>query len=140
MNIDWLTRLGNTTMTSQVLTHSRLKVISKMAQTTEDHISRLGIGLSIREGAVESNWNPTELGSSDLPLVVITGKSIRGKTLFKSDLPLFCALVLTNQIPQDYEDWRNTLSSHWERGVELLAKICSQENDWLRVIDSLPIS
>ena len=83
MKDEWLTKLESTTLTSQMLTHARLKHLAKIAQTSEDHISRIGMGLSLRMGAVSRDWEPYELGSDDAPISVVSGKSIRGKTLFK---------------------------------------------------------
>ena len=137
MKNEWLTKLESTTLTSQMLTHARLKHLAKMAQTSEDHISRIGMGLSLRMGAVSGDWEPYELGSEDAPISVISGKSIRGKTLFKSDLTLFCALTLQHQIPEDYDGWRQTLGGHWERGIQLLTQRAAGETDWLKVINSI---
>jgi hypothetical protein len=79
------------------------------------------------------------LGSNDAPINVFSGKSIRGKTLFKSDLTIFCALILQHQVPENYDGWRQTLGSHWERGVQLLTQRASGESDWLRIISKLPL-
>ena len=140
MEADWLGKLHNTTLSSDVLTHARLKHLAGMAQTTEDHVSRLGMGLSLRMGAIKEDWKPYPLGADDAPISVVTEKQIRGKTLFKDDLPLLCALVLQHQVPGDYDDWRATLRAHWERGVQLLTQKGSGETDWLRIIAKLPLS
>jgi hypothetical protein len=139
MKDEWLTKLERTTLTSQMLTHARLKHLANIAQTSEDHISRIGMGLSLRMGAVSDDWQPYELGSNDAPINVFSGKSIRGKTLFKSDLTIFCALILQHQVPENYDGWRQTLGSHWERGVQLLTQRASGESDWLRIISKLPL-
>ena len=55
---EWLTKLEATTLTSQMLTHARLKHLAKIAQTSEDHVSRIGMGLSLRMGAVPEDWQP----------------------------------------------------------------------------------
>jgi len=139
MKDEWLTKLEATTLTSQMLTHARLKHLAKIAQTSEDHVSRIGMGLSLRMGAVPEDWQPYELGSDDAPISVVSGKSIRGKTLFKSDLTLFCALTLHHQVPENYDGWRKTLGGHWERGVQLLTQQAAGESDWLRIISKLPL-
>jgi len=139
MDGEWLSKLESTTLKSTMLTHSRLKHLAKMAQTSEDHISRIGMGLSLRMGSVSEDWEPYELGADDVPLSVLTGKSIRGTTLFKTELPLFCALTLVHQVPDGYDAWRQTLSRHWERGVQLLTQRASDESDWLRVVANLPL-
>ena len=139
MKDEWVSKLESTTLTSQLLTHARLKHLAKIAQTSEDHVSRIGMGLSLRMGSVPDDWQPYELGSDDAPISVVSGKSIRGKTLFKSDLTLFCALTLQHQVPEDYDGWRQTLGGHWERGVQLLTQKASGETDWLRIISKLPL-
>ena len=41
-------RIYTTTLSSKPLTHHRMKSLSGLAQSTEDHIARIGLGLSIR--------------------------------------------------------------------------------------------
>lgn len=108
-----------------------------MAETSEDHISRIGMGLSLKEGAVRQDWRPSQLGVEEVPMTTISGKSIRGKTLFKDDLSLFCALILQHQVPEDYDMWRLILSKHWERGVQLLYQRAIGQKEWLIVITNL---
>ena len=140
MESEWLVKLQNSTLSSDVLTHARLKHLAGMAQTTEDHVSRLGMGLSLRMGAIKPDWTPYPLGADDAPVSVVTEKQIRGKTLFKEDTPLFCALILQHQVPADYDEWRATLRAHWERGVQLLTQKGSGEIDWLRIVAKLPLA
>ena len=64
----------------------------------------------------------------------INEKHLRGHTLFKDDLPLWMALILTKQSPADYNEWRQVMRTHWERGVEILMSKSVVEGDWLRTI------
>ena len=128
-------KLLTTTLTSSPITHFRLKQLSEMAQCTEDHISRLALGISIRNGIVGADWMP----DSDVFINDETGdfneKQIRGSTLFKGEVELWTALVLTHQSPSDYSNLREVFISHWERGVEELYTISKEEDDWLRVLN-----
>ena len=129
-------KLGATNLESSLLTHSRLKRMSSEAQSSEDHVSRLAMALSIAEGAVGPDWAASRLnGELDL-FSVVSGKQIRGKTLFKDDLPLWMALVLRHQKPEDYSEWRKTMHGHWERGVQILMGKFLEEKDWLRTLNS----
>ena len=127
-------KLYATTLQSHPVTHSRLKTLSELAQTSEDHISRLGLALSISRNPPESDWTPT-VTESEIDLVSdIAGKHIRGRTLFKDDLQLWMALLLRGQQPRDYEEWRTSLRLHWERGVEILMSKALENGDWLRTM------
>ena len=128
-------KLISTTLQSKPLTHLRLKNLSTLAQTSEDHISRLGMGLSLASGEVETDWSPTARVSEN-EIGDINAKQLRGKTLFKEDLSLWMALTLRHQTPANYEEWRLVLRSHWERGVEMLSDVASKEEDWLLVVNS----
>jgi hypothetical protein len=64
----------------------------------------------------------------------IKEKHLRGRTLFKDDLALWMALTLRNQTPADYDEWRQVMRAHWERGVEILMSKNVVEGDWLRTI------
>ena len=133
--MDEINKLISTTLQSNPLTHFRLKNLSALAETTEDHISRLGMGLSMASGRVDADWLPTPI-NSEIEIGRWIGKQLRGRTLFKDDLTLWMALVLRHQTPSDYEEWRLILRSHWERGVEMLAKVSAEEDDWLLVVKS----
>ena len=133
--MDEINKLISTTLQSNPLTHFRLKNLSELAQTTEDHISRLGMGLSMASGRVDADWLPTPI-NSEIEIGRWIGKQLRGRTLFKDDLTLWMALALRHQTPSDYEEWRLILRSHWERGVEMLAKVSAEEDDWLLVVKS----
>jgi len=130
-----MNKLTSTTLQSNPLTHFRLKNLSALAQTTEDHISRLGMGLSMASGRVDADWLPTPK-NSEKNIGDINAKQLRGRTLFKDDLALWMVLALRHQTPSDYEEWRLILRSHWERGVEMLAKVSAEEDDWLLVVKS----
>ena len=133
--MDAMNKLISTTLQSKPLTHFRLKNLSAIAQTSEDHISRLGMGLSMASGRVDADWLPTPRTSEE-DIGNINAKLLRGQTLFKEDLALWMGLALRHQIPSDYEEWRLILRSHWERGVEMLAKVSAEEDDWLLVVKS----
>ena len=133
--MDAINKLISTTLQSKPLTHFRLKNLSAIAQTSEDHISRLGMGLSMASGRVDADWLPTPRTSEE-DIGNINAKLLRGQTLFKEDLALWMGLTLRHQIPSDYEEWRLILRSHWERGVEMLAKVSAEEDDWLLVVKS----
>jgi len=127
-------RLLSTSLSSHSITHSRLKSLSALAQSTEDHISRVGLALSIKMGAVEAGWTPTESTNERGFDNSFNEKHLKGKTLFKGELPLWMALVLRNQQPMDYSEWRKVIVAHWERGVEELASIAEREGDWIRTL------
>ena len=52
-------KLYSTTLQSHPVTHSRLKFLSELAQTSEDHVSRLGIALSVSNPVSDYSWSPT---------------------------------------------------------------------------------
>ena len=132
-----LDRLDTTTLQSHNLTHSRLKLLASMAQSSEDHISRLGMAISISIGEINPDWKPTQLDLENGVLMECGPKHIRGKTLFKEEIPIWMALVLRNQNPDTYEQWRAVLKAHWERGVENLANHALSEGDWIRTIRAI---
>ena len=55
-----LAKLQNTTIVSSELTHARLKYLAAKIGVTEDIVSRLALGVSIREGRIPDNWEPEE--------------------------------------------------------------------------------
>ena len=131
-----LEKLSTTTLQSSVLTHHRLKHLGEMAQSTEDHISRLALGLSISRGAIDGQFVSNPLSDEPLYSSSLSEKQLRGKTLFKEDLVLWLALILSVQEPIDYGEWRSVFVSHWERGVEILTDRSLQHKDWLEVVAS----
>ena len=131
-------KLQNTTLSSSKLTHARLKHFSKIAQTSEDHISRIGMALSIKKGPISFDWKPSDLGKNEVPMSVLTSKQIRGKTIFKEDLLIFIALANQHQLTEVHDNqWRSLMNLHWERGVQTLTEISSGQNDWLRILAAL---
>ena len=132
--METMDRLNATTLQSRPLTHARLKYLAALAQTSEDHVSRLGLALSIASGSVDADWEPSRIQSEDGLVDDINEKHLRGRTLFKDDLSLWMALTLRNQTPADYDEWRQVMRAHWERGVEILMRKNVVEGDWLRTI------
>lgn len=129
-------KLSKTTVQSTVLTHHRLKYLGEMAQSTEDHISRLGMALSLAKGEIESSFSPSPLSGESVYSDELAEKQLRGQTLFKDDLPLWMALMLRSQTPENYTEWRSLFVAHWERGVQLLMEKAMKESDWLKVVNS----
>ena len=132
--MEMMDRLIGTTLQSRPLTHARLKCLAALAQTSEDHISRFGLALSIASGPVDADWRPSRMQSESGLVDEIKEKHLRGRTLFKDDLALWMALTLRNQSPADYDEWRQVMRAHWERGVEILMGKNVVEGDWLRTI------
>ena len=87
------TLLG-TTLTSSILTHQRLKDLSKHFGCSEDIISRFVMSLSMKAGKVAQNGAQNRSQKA----TVINGKSIR-KTMFKSELPLFLMMLAAGNQP-----------------------------------------
>lgn len=137
MMTEVLDRLQNTTLTSSGITHSRLKYFSDIAQTSEDNISRIGLGLSMSEGEIMEKWTPTILGDIEANIITVKGKSIRGKTIFKDDLLLFFAMANQYQELKDFTQSKNILTSHWERGIEILTEKAKGETDWIKILNNL---
>ena len=137
MQQEIIDKMQNTTLASSHLTHARLKHFAHIAQTSEDHISRIGLALSMRDGPIALDWQPSDLEVNDAPMSVITGKQIRGKTIFKDDLLIFISLANRHQQVTEYGDWRTMLTLHWERGVQTLTELSAGQTDWLRILASL---
>ena len=127
-------KLASSNLESTILTHARLKQIASSAQSTEDHISRLALALSLASGPIELDWEPERMSAETDLFSVITGKQIRGKTLFKDDLPIWMALALQYHRPDGYSEWRKLMVCHWERGVQILAERSIAEGDWIRTL------
>ena len=135
--IEIIEKLQSTTFQSTPLTNSRLKYLSNIAQITEDHVSRIGLGLSISKGNIRTDWKPSELENENS---IISNSSkekhLRSKTLFKDELPIWLGLILQYQNPGDYNSWRTISKLHWERGVEILMEKSLENGDWIRTINS----
>ena len=131
-----LERLINTTIVSTELTHSRLKYLGSKFGVTEDIISRLAIGISIRKGKAPDDWKP-EVIPGKTQVEVSTGKAIRGKTLFKNELPVW-AVLLSNVEGElnSIEEMRSKFIIHWERGIEMITQADTGE-DWIHLISAL---
>ena len=131
-----LVKLQNTTIMSSVLSHARLKHLAAKIGVTEDIISRLALGISIREGKISDDWKPTKY-ANEISLEVNGGKSLRGKTLFKNELPLWMVLLSNVEGKLDSIDHvRSKFILHWERGIELIS-IADDGSDWIHLISNL---
>ena len=64
---------------------------------------------------------------------VSTGKSLRGKTLFKNDLSLFLVMLATVENDIASENVREFFQLHWERGIEIISNEI-QQHDWLEYL------
>ena len=123
------TLLG-TTLTSSIPTHQRLKNLSKHFGCSEDIISRFAMSLSMKAGEVSTEWSPEPITEG---LTVISGKSIRGKTIFKSELPLFLVMLAVAEPNAPNDSVRELFRLHWERGVEMMSE-GMKGNDWLEYL------
>ena len=123
------TLLG-TTLTSSIPTHQRLKDLSKHVGCSEDIISRFAMSLSMKAGEVSTEWSPEPITEG---LTVINGKSIRGKTMFKSELPLFLVMLAVAEPNAQHDSVRDLFQLHWERGVEMMSE-GMKGNDWLEYL------
>lgn len=132
-----LSKLQNTTVVSTELTHSRIKKLAAKIGVSEDIISRLALGVSIREGSVSDDWKPTKFKEETMIEDINSGKSLRGKTLFKNELALWMVLLSNVEGKMDsIEVARSKFILHWERGVEIIAKEDDGE-DWIHLIAAL---
>ena len=123
------TLLG-TTLTSSIPTHQRLKDLSKIFGCSEDIISRFAMSLSMKAGKVSTEWSPEPITEG---LTVINGKSIRGKTMFKSELPLFLVMLAVAEPNARHDAVRELFRLHWERGVEMMSE-GMKGNEWLEYL------
>ena len=123
------TLLG-TTLTSSIPTHQRLKDLSKTFGCSEDIISRFAMSLSMKAGEVSTEWSPEPITEG---LTVINGKSIRGKTMFKSELPLFLVMLAVAEPNARHDAVRELFRLHWERGVEMMSE-GMKGIDWLEYL------
>jgi len=130
-----MSKLHNSTLQSTKLTHHRLKILAEMAQTSEDHVSRLALSLSIADGPIESNFSPEFLPHEKTLQLNNSEKQLRGKTLFKEDLILFVSALLQKETPENYSQLRSLIIAHWERGIEMLTIIKTEKSDWIEVVE-----
>ena len=131
-----LVKLQNTTIMSTELTHARLKHLAAKIGVTEDIVSRLALGISIREGKISEDWKPKE-NHDEILQEVKCGKSLRGKTLFKNELPLW--MMLLSKVEgklESIDDARSKFILHWERGIELIFT-SDDGSDWIHLISNL---
>ena len=126
------TLLG-TTLTTSVTTHNRLKSLAKIFGTTEDLISRLAISYSLQMGPLPEDWKPSHLEGA---MEVLTGKSIRGKTMFKEDISLFLVMLAHHEPKANIENARELFVGHCERGIEHLLDY-HQGEDWVQLLHRL---
>ena len=132
-----LNKLENTTIVSSELTHSRIKTLAAKIGVSEDIISRLALGVSIREGPVSDDWKPTKFKEESILEDISSGKSLKGRTLFKKELALW--MVLLSRVEGKMESIdiaRSKFILHWERGVEMITKEDDGE-DWIFLINNL---
>ena len=127
MTIDLEQTLLGTTLMSSLPTHQRLKNLKEVFGCSEDILSRYAMAMSMRAGPVEPEWEPQPMTQG---LSVINGKSIRGKTLFKSELALFLVMLAVTEPDAEADEVRDLLRRHWERGVEMMAEGLDGK-DWL---------
>ena len=125
--------LLSTTFTSSIDTHSRLKDLNQHFGMTDDIVSRLAISHSLKRGSIDDEWSVTPYDGMHH---IITGKSIRGKTMFKDDLSLWLVLMALHEPNCTSHDLRKKFLQHWERGVELLSNEIVQK-DWIETLDGL---
>ena len=131
-----IARLQTTTLTSSIITHSRLKFMANKLGVTENIISRLALGVSLRKGPVSDDWKSTVLQDEEL-YPVDSGKSLKGKTLFKNELALWMVLLSNVENKMESIDVaRRKFILHWERGVQMIAEQDNDE-DWIHLIASL---
>ena len=131
-----LAKLQNTTIMSSKLTHSRLKILAGKISVTENIVSRLALGVSMRLGKVPDGWKPSKF-DEEIIREVDSGKSLKGKTLFKDELALW--MILLSKVEgklESIDEARSKFILHWERGVELIAKQDSDE-DWIHLIATI---
>ena len=122
--------LMGTTLTSSLSTHQHLKNLKAVFGCNEDIISRFAVALSLRTGSIHPLWVAESITQG---LTVINGKSIRGKTLFKTELSLFLVMLAVAEPEVQEHQVREKIRLHWERGVELMAQGLGDE-DWLEYL------
>ena len=83
-------------------------------------------------GPVSKDWEANPLSEG---LTVLNGKSIRGKTLFKSELPIFLVMLAVAQPEAEAQHVRELFRLHWERGVEMMVEGMGSL-DWLEYLSN----
>jgi len=84
----------------------------------------------MKAGPVSEDWEAKPLSEG---LTVLNGKSIRGKTLFKSELSLFLVMLAVAESAAESHQVRELFRLHWERGVEMMATNMGSK-DWLEYL------
>ena len=130
MTTELETTLLGTTLTSSIPTHQRLKDLSKTFGCSEDIISRFAMSLSMKAGSVTQPWEAKPISEG---LTVLNGKSIRGKTLFKTELALFLVMLAVAEPEAEPHHVRDLFRLHWERGVEMMVDDMG-DLDWLEYL------
>jgi DNA sulfur modification protein DndE len=125
--------LLGTTLTSSIETHSRLKDLQDHFGMTDDVVSRLAIAFSLKQGQIEDDW---AVQPYDGVHKIITGKSIRGKTMFKDDLSLWLVLMAIHEPSISEDSVRLKFIQHWERGVQLMAESITR-GDWIETVGDM---
>ena len=130
MTADLEAALLGTTLTSSIPTHQRLKDLSQRFGCSEDIVSRFAMSLSMKAGPVPQPWEAKPVSEG---LTVLNGKSIRGKTLFKTELALFLVMLAVAEPVAEPHHVRDLFRLHWERGVEMMSE-GMKGKDWLEYL------
>lgn len=125
--------LLGTTLTSSIDTHSRLKDLQDHFGMTDDIVSRLAIAYSLQQSPINDDW---EVEPYQGIHKIVTGKSIRGKTMFKEDLALWLVLIAIHEPDISEESVRMKFIQHWERGVQLMAEALTH-GDWIETVGDM---
>ena len=88
------------------------------------------MSLSMKAGPVNQPWEAQPISEG---LTVLNGKSIRGKTLFKSELALFLVMLAIAEPEAEPHHARDLFRLHWERGVEMMVDDMG-DLDWLEYL------
>ena len=88
------------------------------------------MSLSMKAGPVPQRWEAKSISEG---LTVLNGKSIRGKTLFKSELALFLVMLAVAEPEAESHHVRDLFRLHWERGVEMMSE-GMKGKDWLEYL------
>ena len=84
----------------------------------------------MKAGPVPQQWEAQPISEG---LTVLNGKSIRGKTLFKSELALFLVMLAVAEPEAEPHHVRDLFRLHWERGVEMMSE-GMKGKDWLEYL------
>ena len=110
-----LYRLNSSTFTSDPITHSRLKSLSRLSQSTEDHISRIGLALSLRRGALEGGWTPTKGDGEIEQSGFFPGSTRRERPCSRTNRDVVSD-DSTSPEPERLRRLEGRCCLHWERG------------------------